>query len=338
MLDPQICQDLDSDSCDDCSQNPVSSSSPTPWATYSPSTDNDGTNIDGDGICDTTDTDDDNDGVLDASDTDPVDPQICQDIDGDGCDDCSQNPVSSSSPTPWAVYAPSTTNDGTDTDGDGICDAFDTDDDNDGVLDASDTDPVDPQICQDLDSDTCDDCSQNPVSSSSPTPWAVYVPSTSNDGTDTDGDGVCDISDACPGFDDSEDFDGDLIPDGCDPDIDGDGFDNILDCNPLDPDEWTVPQAVLDLKLSGKNTTTFTWSVPSNPGCTAPVFDLLRSQNRADFSGAICIESDDADTVASYTDTPPPGGYFYIVRIENSCGENMYQNSNEIDRTGAACP
>lgn len=33
---------------------------------------------------------------------------------------------------------------------------------------------------------------------------------------DSDGDGVCDAEDACPGFDDSIDADGDGIPDGCD--------------------------------------------------------------------------------------------------------------------------
>lgn len=33
---------------------------------------------------------------------------------------------------------------------------------------------------------------------------------------DSDGDGVCDADDACPGFDDSIDTDGDGIPDGCD--------------------------------------------------------------------------------------------------------------------------
>ena len=34
--------------------------------------------------------------------------------------------------------------------------------------------------------------------------------------TDSDGDGVCDAADVCPGFDDTADADGDGIPDGCD--------------------------------------------------------------------------------------------------------------------------
>ncbi len=45
----------------------------------------------------------------------------------------------------------------------------------------------------------------------------------SNQDTDTDGDGVPDGADQCPGFDDLADVDGDTIPDGCD-DSDGDGL------------------------------------------------------------------------------------------------------------------
>lgn len=48
-----------------------------------------------------------------------------------------------------------------------------------------------------------------------------------DDCPDSDGDGVCDDDDICPGFDDSADSDGDGIPDGCDdgdcPDTDEDG-------------------------------------------------------------------------------------------------------------------
>ena len=71
---------------------------------------------------------------------------MCRDVDGDTCDDCSSG-----------TDAPS--NDGTDTDGDGQCDAGDADDDNDGVADGSDSAPLDPFVCSDVDGDTCDDCS-----------------------------------------------------------------------------------------------------------------------------------------------------------------------------------
>jgi hypothetical protein len=63
------------------------------------------------------------------------------------------------------------------------------------------------------------------------------------DGTDSDGDGVADSQDQCPGFDDNVDVDQDGIPDGCDTcpndpdnDIDGDGICGDVDGCPNDPD------------------------------------------------------------------------------------------------------
>ena len=52
---------------------------------------------------------------------------------------------------------------------------------------------------------------------------------------DSDGDGVCDINDICPGFDDNVDTDNDSIPNGCDPDDDNDGNPDSTDPNPATP-------------------------------------------------------------------------------------------------------
>ena len=225
-LDPSICQDLDSDGCDDCSAN--ASNDFTAGANFD--TDNDGIDTDGDGICDSSDLDDDNDGVADGSDTAPLDPSICQDLDGDGCDDCS-----ATASTDFSVgdnYDPA--NDGTDTDGDGLCDSGDPDDDNDGVADGSDTAPLDPSICQDLDGDGCDDCSA--TASNDFTAGANFDPA--NDGTDTDGDGLCDSGDP--------DDDNDGVADGADTapldpsicqDLDGDGCD---DCGATASNDFTA--------------------------------------------------------------------------------------------------
>ena len=78
--------------------------------------------------------DSDGDGVDDAMDSDPLNAYICSDIDLDSCDDCS------------VVGAQSTSNDGLDTDSDGLCDAGDPDDDGDGLsndfeINYSGTDP-----------------------------------------------------------------------------------------------------------------------------------------------------------------------------------------------------
>ena len=81
-----------------------------------------------------------------------------------------------------------------DTDGDGICDANDTDADNDGVANANDTDPLDPNVCQDLDGDGCDDCSVG-VDGFGP----LADNDVANDGADYNNDGICDLTDPpCP--------------------------------------------------------------------------------------------------------------------------------------------
>ena len=90
---------------------------------------------------DACDADDDNDTVLDGEDVDPLDEFACQDLDTDTCDDCS------------ILGQPDVSQDGTDTDSDGACDAGDPDDDNDGF-----DDPVEAY----LDTDPLDDCTDDP--------------------------------------------------------------------------------------------------------------------------------------------------------------------------------
>ncbi len=75
----------------------------------------------------------------------------------------------------------------TDTDGDGVPDATDDDDDNDGVFDDEDSEPLNPDVCQDLDGDTCDDCA---IGTDDFGPLPDNDPA--NDGPDADEDGICD--------------------------------------------------------------------------------------------------------------------------------------------------
>ena len=166
-LDPDVCADADGDGCDDCS---IGTDGFGPLADNTPN--NDGTDFDGDGLCDSGDPDDDNDGALDGNDSDDNNANVCSDTDGDGCDDCS-----------GGSYDPA--NDGTDTDGDGLCNSGDPDDDGDGVLDGADSAPLNPNVCSDNDADGCDDCANGSYD-------------LDNDGTDTDGDGICDSGDGCP--------------------------------------------------------------------------------------------------------------------------------------------
>lgn len=132
---------------------------------------NTGVDFDSDGQADACDDDDDGDTFVDSEDIDPLDPLLCQDIEGDGCDDC----VSGD-------FAPF--DDGPNADGDHLCDAGDPDDDNDGCEDGIDAFPFDPSVDEDVDlvGADCDNC-----------------PEEFNPGqVDFDGDGLGDICDPTP--------------------------------------------------------------------------------------------------------------------------------------------
>ncbi|MEM9490067.1 MAG: thrombospondin type 3 repeat-containing protein, partial [Myxococcota bacterium] len=136
--------------------------------------------------------DSDSDGIDDVDDLDPLDPMVCADSDSDGCDDCSVIGVADPS------------EDGPDSDSDGLCDSGDDDDDNDGIGDAGDNCPTVPNPDQaDRDSDDLGDACD-----------------------DSDADGLVDRFDNCPDSDNTgqDDLDGDGLGDACDDDRDGDGF------------------------------------------------------------------------------------------------------------------
>jgi len=175
-------------------------------------------NFDNDAFGDVCDADIDNDGALNLADSNDRNSRVCSDNDSDLCDDCSGGTFSLA-------------NDGMDTDGDGACNVGDLDDDgdsivdgedncsllsnvdqnnfdgdafgdlcdadidNDGALNALDSNDLNPLVCSDNDNDLCDDCSQG-------------VFNINNDGVDTDGNGVCNVSD--------QDDDGDGILDADD--------------------------------------------------------------------------------------------------------------------------
>ena len=89
----------------------------------------------------------------------------------------------------------------------------DEDADHDGVPNGEDLNPLDPHVCRDADGDLCDDCSIG-VDGDGPLP--DFDPA--NDGPDSDGDGVCDLSDNCidDPNPDQADGDGDGVGDACD--------------------------------------------------------------------------------------------------------------------------
>ncbi len=133
------------------------------------------------------------------------------------------------------------------------------------------------------------------------------------------------------------DNDGDLITDVCTGCIPGPC---IADCDDNDPDISTEPSEV-DIGFSDKDN--LSWSPPLDPGGTVPVvYDTLRSPDPDDFqTSAVCLESDDSDTIATDADVPASGDSFnYLVRSENTCpgpGTLGFDSSNN-ERMGIACP
>jgi len=168
----------------------------------------DAANSDRTGEPDYLDLDSDDDGVADATDLARTNPTACRDADLDFCDDCALTGASGT--------GPKTSDDGVDTNADGICDASDDDDDGDGVLDGPDTDRTDKTKCRDVDVDGCDDCTRVHVGGGD----------TADDGTDTDADTLCNTNDpdrdndGAPNAGDEEPINAsichDLDSDGCD--------------------------------------------------------------------------------------------------------------------------
>ncbi|MBW2258202.1 MAG: thrombospondin type 3 repeat-containing protein, partial [Deltaproteobacteria bacterium] len=183
---------------------------------------------DNDGVRDAVDTDIDNDGVLNGDDWSILNPFSCQDLDGDGCDDCEQGNDGFLPGDDFDTY-----NDGPDTNGDGLgddydededCDSHDPDIDNDTVLNADDPDDYNVYICGNFDvelggsvvtPDACDDCTYFGDNG---------APDYTDDGPDNDSDHICDTTDT--------DDDNDSCPD----DTDNCLFTWNTDAGDVDPD------------------------------------------------------------------------------------------------------
>ncbi|PKG86006.1 hypothetical protein CXF85_04345 [Colwellia sp. 75C3] len=210
-------------------------------------------NSDNDAFGDACDTDDDNDGVLDDADDFPTDATKFNavDADNDGWP-TEQDSDDSNAAVPSDIFV--------DTDSDGLADSGgltpDTDDDNDGVIDNDDAFPLDVNEWLDTDSDGLgnnhdldDDNDQfldvdeiaansDPLdSTSTPADFDGDLIADVSD-ADIDNDGVLNAQDAFD-YDASEtlDTDGDGVGNNTDTDIDGDGVDNTNDAFPNDVNE-----------------------------------------------------------------------------------------------------
>ena len=280
---------------------------PTEWADH-----------DGDGTGDNADTDDDNDGVLDQDDQEPLNPFICSDIDEDAADDCSSG-----------SFDPS--NDGIDTDGDGLADVGDLDDDNDGVEDDYDCVPHDASIsCIDSDEDGVDDDDD-------------AFPHDSTEWADTDGDGVgdnADTDDDDDGWSDQDevecgsqsvdsgsmplDSDGDGECDALDSDDDDDGVVDSDDAFPIDPNEWSDGDGDGIGNNADKDDDGDGWEDSTESDCDSDPMNVEVSPKDMDGDGACDIQDpdDDGDGVADGDDAFPLNKAEWLDTDGDGLGDN----------------
>lgn len=161
---------------------------------------------------------------------------------------------------------------------------------------------------------------------------------------DLDSDGVPDTVDNCPGQSNASqgDIDQDDLGDLCDPDMDGDGLDNTLDCAPTDPSVQAVPSEVTGVLVSGIGATQLDWDPDAGGVAT---YDVLRGEV-ADLvvnggtSGAVCFVSGLSAIQAVDSDVPAPGkGYHYLIRSINACGTGTLGTDwTGSIRSGPTCP
>lgn len=118
-------------------------------------------------------------------------------------------------------------------------------------------------------------------------------------------------------------------------DEDSDGTLNGADCALFDETLWSAPGAPLQLTISGD---VLAWNAPTSPGAAAVSYELLRSTDAADFTGAPCAESDIAGTTTIDTTMPAPGELLsYLVRSVNGCGLGLAADSSGGPRATPFC-
>ena len=172
--------------------------------------------------------------------------------------------------------------------------------------------------------------------------WPAVPPNES----DADADGFRECADNCPGLANptQANLDGDALGDACDPDRDGDGVDNGVDCQPDNPAVSVGPAEVVPVQASRPTPTSFQLVWPAVSGATA--YDVARgtvAQLRTDGDTTAAVSQICGQASTTYTDskvTPVGSTWYYIVRARAAaCGGSWGANSSGVSRSApAACP
>jgi N-acetylneuraminic acid mutarotase len=113
------------------------------------------------------------------------------------------------------------------------------------------------------------------------------------------------------------------------------------DCDDGAADVWAAPGEVRDLLFV--DGVTLGWKTPADPGATLIGYDVIRSDDPADFmSGAVCIATDVMTVTAADASSPVQGkALFYLVRAETGCPDGqgtLGTDSSGTPRSGRSCP
>ena len=149
--------------------------------------------------------------------------------------------------------------------------------------------------------------------------FSTGVPGGDRDG---DGDAVVDSRDNCPdAYNPGQaDLDLDGTGDACDPDMDGDGFANPLDCAVSDPATWSIPAEPGNLRFTGP--AAFTCNTV--PQATAyHVYRGTRLSTGAFSYNHSCFLTSLVGPSFSDTDLPAAGTlFYYLASASDSCGDS----------------
>lgn len=127
-------------------------------------------------------------------------------------------------------------------------------------------------------------------------------------------------------------------------DSDGDGVADPADCADADPLVWTAPPAASRLRLhrTAGGTAFLDWTRPAASGAAVPAFDVVRSEDPADFDRSeptsTCLESADASDTFAVDAELPATLFAYLVVARNPCGTNAGTDSGGTPRAARACP
>ncbi len=142
---------------------------------------------------------------------------------------------------------------------------------------------------------------------------------------------------------DQADLDADGSGDVCDPDDDGDGAEDTVDCAPFDGTAFALPDEVSDLAFVGDKETV-EWASLADSAGTGTVYDVVRGNlSELPVGGAgseACLASGVSELRVMDDEMPSAGaGYWYVVRGANACGVGTYGFAvGGMERSTVTCP